>query len=512
MTAYTGWKNSLAAGLSEVGRRFNRIRVNRVTLTGDLDYQIPGGANDFVHSVVFTQDAAGGHAVTFAGNPVPVDTAADSDTTIEFVPSSSGYVVRPLMPAGTYARADSTPANVKDFGAVGDGVTDDRAAFVAAIAASSDIIVPPGTYRLSAPVTIDKDLTIVGVGRTTSRWAPASGGSIIKPDGDSYAFESAWTHVTSATNLIFVGNGIKGACSGTIRGCEFRNGSVGILNAKVVRVEDCSFHDMTTAGIQTITDCHVSGSYFYNNAVGIHLLNSNSNWITHNKIEWNTNHGILGDTHSFNLVEGNLIDRNGVGLETLNGTGLSVIANKFERNMTRHMILRGSVFQIASNAFTKRNSEDDNTGTNVPTGGAIHVVSLSNAAFTANVVSGDKMFVDGYEYTSNLTFATNTISGVSEQVWRTLPAITIPASGEATSTLDAASLNFFDNNPLSCMIENHYFTGSGSNVYTEGSTSLRVVSIQLTPTGVLFTVQNVGASQVEITPRVQLTHSIFGKR
>jgi hypothetical protein len=40
-------------------------------------------------------------------------------------------------------------ANVKDFGAIGDGATDDRAAFQRAIGASSDVFVPNGNYLLS---------------------------------------------------------------------------------------------------------------------------------------------------------------------------------------------------------------------------------------------------------------------------------------------------------------------------------------------------------------------------
>jgi hypothetical protein len=39
--------------------------------------------------------------------------------------------------------------SVKDFGAVGDGVTDDTAAFVAACAQTQDVFVPPGTYVLT---------------------------------------------------------------------------------------------------------------------------------------------------------------------------------------------------------------------------------------------------------------------------------------------------------------------------------------------------------------------------
>lgn len=64
--------------------------------------------------------------------------------------------------AETYP-ADSSALNVRDFGARGDGQTDDTAAFLAALAASGGdtgtlfwqdrlVFVPDGTYRLSAPL------------------------------------------------------------------------------------------------------------------------------------------------------------------------------------------------------------------------------------------------------------------------------------------------------------------------------------------------------------------------
>ncbi len=59
--------------------------------------------------------------------------------------------------------ADSSALNVRDFGAVGDGHTDDTAAFLAALAASGGdtgasfwqdrlVFVPNGTYRITAPL------------------------------------------------------------------------------------------------------------------------------------------------------------------------------------------------------------------------------------------------------------------------------------------------------------------------------------------------------------------------
>ena len=60
-------------------------------------------------------------------------------------------------------------ASVIDFGAVGNGTTNDRAALAAAEAAGAGIYLPPGIYRVSANITLTKVVT----------FAP---GAILKPD------------------------------------------------------------------------------------------------------------------------------------------------------------------------------------------------------------------------------------------------------------------------------------------------------------------------------------------
>jgi Pectate lyase superfamily protein/Right handed beta helix region len=60
--------------------------------------------------------------------------------------TSRSLTVGQLVSLATYGG----PINVKQYGAVGDGVTNDNAAFAAAIAAGSPIYVPPGTYNLGS--------------------------------------------------------------------------------------------------------------------------------------------------------------------------------------------------------------------------------------------------------------------------------------------------------------------------------------------------------------------------
>lgn len=54
--------------------------------------------------------------------------------------------------------------SVKDFGAVGDGVTDDTAALQAAHASGINVIYPPGNYKISAPIPVLKGQNVIGSG------------------------------------------------------------------------------------------------------------------------------------------------------------------------------------------------------------------------------------------------------------------------------------------------------------------------------------------------------------
>jgi hypothetical protein len=69
-------------------------------------------------------------------------------------------------------------ANVKDFGAVGDGVADDTVAIQAALTASQHIFIPSGVYRTTAPLTKNGEhWTIYGAGYRNT---------IIRPDPGTF--------------------------------------------------------------------------------------------------------------------------------------------------------------------------------------------------------------------------------------------------------------------------------------------------------------------------------------
>lgn len=66
--------------------------------------------------------------------------------------------------------------SVKDFGATGDGLTDDTLAIQQALAAHNAVYVPPGTYLVTAPITVGSDQSLYGAGMA----------SVIKANSNSF--------------------------------------------------------------------------------------------------------------------------------------------------------------------------------------------------------------------------------------------------------------------------------------------------------------------------------------
>src|SRR6266567_6034654 len=107
------------------------------------------------------------------------------------------------LPAAAYAMGDEefvgplpSWANVKtNYGAVGDGVTDDTAAIQKALNAlgptNPTLYFPAGTYRISQTLTLAGRLYVNIIGQdpsnTTIIWAGSSGGTMLAITGVAYS-------------------------------------------------------------------------------------------------------------------------------------------------------------------------------------------------------------------------------------------------------------------------------------------------------------------------------------
>jgi len=101
---------------------------------------------------------------------------------VDSAPDYSEILARHWVKRPSFEDVDAV--NVKAFGARGDGVTDDSAAFEKAIRAHDKIFVPPGDYRMTGTLALGKRtqlfsvsgfLTSIGLGRGRDRASEASG-------------------------------------------------------------------------------------------------------------------------------------------------------------------------------------------------------------------------------------------------------------------------------------------------------------------------------------------------
>ena len=87
---------------------------------------------------------------------------------------AAGLLTSAPATAATSQAVDGNDANVKSFGAVGDGIADDTAAIQAAIDASFGVYIPAGIYKCTATLSLRNGSRLVGEASGSDRGIPAT--------------------------------------------------------------------------------------------------------------------------------------------------------------------------------------------------------------------------------------------------------------------------------------------------------------------------------------------------
>lgn len=163
--------------------------------------------------------------------------------------SAFGAAVRGLItdiadPAGMQAKIFAIRFNVKDFGAVGDGVADDTAAVQAAIDAvglfGGAIYFPPGLYYLHGYARLRSNITIYGDGATIiKRAGRTSYACFAALSGKAQGYGASVENVTMH-GLEFRGNFTPGQVAGLC--------ALALHHARNVLVYDCVFEEAQVGG------------------------------------------------------------------------------------------------------------------------------------------------------------------------------------------------------------------------------------------------------------------------
>jgi len=132
---------------------------------------------------------------------------------VEYDPPFTGAVTTNYSVANKLSQYVS----VKDFGAVGNGIADDSAAFIAAVASfgpgGGSLYVPAGTYKVSSQITLTSPTLIIGDGAkaTTIKTTSATGNVILfdvaycqveKICFDSFVTRTAGSYIAMSINVI----------------------------------------------------------------------------------------------------------------------------------------------------------------------------------------------------------------------------------------------------------------------------------------------------------------------
>ena len=207
--------------------------------------------------------------------------------------------------------------SVKDFGAVGDGVTDDTAAIQAALDSGCEVYVPEGTYLLNSNVTVSSEMLLTGEGRGNSHFSGA--GKFILQGSlqvENIGFLNTNEHIEIATN------------------------AVGATTFGYIRVDKCLFNNSSTFSIVTegvnrdvfVEEVSILNSVFNGNGAGSGAIDIRASHrvanIHNNIIEDYNNGGGCGairlgqlttsaDNNCYSHITNNYIDN----ISSIGGTG-----------------------------------------------------------------------------------------------------------------------------------------------------------------------------------------------
>ena len=279
--------------------------------------------------------------------------------------------------------------NVKDYGAKGDGVTDDSEAFKLAFSKGNQIIIPSGKYIVSN-IEINEPKVIKGLTSSFAwRTQEQHQTELINISENDMFINAHWDeggNSLSFENIIFKGNGenkcIRARWDIFLNNCTFENFSIGVYDIHGGIIDKCKFWKNKT-GLSQLTDVKVTNCDIAMNEIGIDLSNGNSNHITNNRIEWNTISGIKHKIGVYNTINNNQFDRNNNALDIDSATDMTIVGNRFDRSIEYHIKLSVSGATIVGNKFFKRDITDNNSGTSKPDK-AIKLISYRDITFVGN--------------------------------------------------------------------------------------------------------------------------------
>lgn len=370
----------------------------------------------------------------------------------------------------SFSMITGTYTNVKDFGATGDGLTNDASAVQAALTAATGLVlfIPPGSYKLASGVTVPAGTTIMGYGATLN----------FSTAGDVAG-------LTLASNVKVFGLTLVGPTTGTYAVGSYGMHCYGTAGASPTyitgpTIEDCVISGFSYSGIfmsyinvgkiarNKVTNCGYSAIQ----GVSCNRLDIEDNYISTITPGTSGNaYGIAVDRNSGTLaaeprsyqckITGNRIDSITVweGIDTHAGDSF-LIANNTITNCKRPIVITSSQNESAVEAFGPKNIViDGNVINGMSTGSGITLDGINDAIT---------------DYAENCVISNNVIWGggisgdVLEGAIKTYATKGLVISGNALYNSQVNGINVYK--------DNFGFSVTGNTIYNPQDASNAVDS------------------------------------
>ena len=291
-------------GVANGGTGATTLTSNNVLLgngTSAVQFVAPGASGNVLTSNGTTwSSAAGATPTTGTAGYAYIGNGASTATFQGFVQPGTGAVTR------TWQNKAADFVSVKDFGAVGDGTTNDRAAIQAALDTGKNVYLPPGNYRIAS------GLSMMTSGQRMYGEGGAGWLTIIEWDG------------ASGTNVITI-SGLQHCIIDSIN-IRRKAGSATVTSGHAVSFQDNAYF------------CEVRNCKIIQTGNGI-LMAGTGNQVTNCELrEFSGSYGIkyYGETsvlQSFRAVIQRVVIDNGLFISSVSNASSAVVTTIFNHNL-----------------------------------------------------------------------------------------------------------------------------------------------------------------------------------
>ena len=372
-----------------------------------------------------------GDVGTVADNIDAINTIADSIESGTLNSSLIGHIA-----SGTGATARTVQSklrdtvSVKDYGAVGDGTTDDTAAIQAAINSQAPIFFPTGTYLISNLTANYNNLYLKGENATLKVKAGTTGSAVlIGPTSGGWAskksnvqliglsIDSTLAASVTCIRAQFI-DGIKVSNVNTTGGTK----GLDINTAASVHVDTCSLGNASAHAllIESATDgigtwVWVSNSTLFTSGNGAIISNIPTVWFDKNVVYNSTAYGLtvqMDVAYTTSATYANITNND---FDSCGSQGL-ILTNQTKFNVTGNWVSCGRTNTLSgiSISSSRRGAISDNqlfsNGLNGLILTSCNDVSIVNNTSTDNTLAG--IYLDS---STNIQIIGNTLARTSEQ-------------------------------------------------------------------------------------------------